>query len=98
MKKELVLALIVAISLGGMMLAMAGNSDENQGDSQNPDNKDVTCGKLCADAPADAPCRYTCKDPAAAVVRCDTDSDGIKDCWCEVGSTACLLPLEDVDE
>ncbi|MDD1742267.1 MAG: hypothetical protein LUQ47_02930 [Methanotrichaceae archaeon] len=98
MKKELVLASIVAISLGGVMLVMAENSNKNQGDSQNPDDKNINCGQLCADAPTDTPCLYTCTYPTIDVIHCDTDEDGINDCWCEVGSTACLLPLEDVDE
>jgi len=95
MKKELVLALVIAISLGGAMIAMAANS-ANQGDSQNTDDKGVNCEKLCADGG----CLYVCSDPANDVIHCDAADyvgpvEGADDCWCEEGSTTCLLPLED---
>ncbi|MDD1753715.1 MAG: hypothetical protein LUQ38_11580 [Methanotrichaceae archaeon] len=90
MKKELVLALVIAISLGGAMLAMAGNSNEDQSDSQNTNDKFVTCERLCEGGVC------SCIDPAANVSKCDTNGDGRDDCWCEESTlTTCLLPLKE---
>ena len=69
-------------------MAMAANGDGNQGKSQNSGDGVVNCGKLCEGEAC------TCTNPDAEVVHCDTNKDGKNDCWCEVGSTTCLLPLD----
>jgi hypothetical protein len=94
MRKNLILALVIAISLGGMIVAMAADDDENQVDSQNSDEKGINCEKLCEGSVCN------CTDPDAEVIPCDTNDDGKDDCWCEVGLTTptCLLPLEGMTE
>ncbi len=88
MKKNLIWVLVVAISFGAIIVTMAANDNGNQGESQNSDDKNVNCGNLCEAGVC------TCTDPNADVIRCDSNGDGKNDCWCEVGSTTCLLPLD----
>jgi len=89
MKTEFVLALVIAIMLGGVMHAMAGNGDASLTDTQQANN--VTYNELCEDAA----CLIPADECTENVLPCDTNEDGKDDCWCcETNLTTCVLPLE----